>query len=156
LGVRNIEIVPARPRHVGTIAKRMRDIDRKECEAMGHSPKMALRMGLWFSQNAWTALVDGKPEAMFGIMVTSALTGDGSPWFLGTDEVYKHGRALLTWGPSFVKIIRDSSPRASNLVSADNFKAIRLLEKWGFEVKPETEVRGGVQFRKFELCAIPV
>ncbi len=148
-----VEIVVARPRHVGTIAARMRDIDREECEAFGHSPKMALRMGLWYSRNAWTAMVDGRPEAMFGLVETSALTGAGSPWFLGTDEVYRHGKALLSWGPAFVSIIRDSSPRAANLVSANNTKAIRLLKKWGFDVKPETETHGGVDFRKFELCA---
>lgn len=146
-----VDVVLARPRHVGRIARRMRTIDRIECEAMGHSPKMALREGLFNSAKVWTALVDGKPEAMFGLVVNSALTGTGTPWFLGTDEVYRHGKALLLWGPAFVSIIRDSSPRASNLVSADNFKAIRLLGKWGFVVHPELSYHKDVAFRRFEL-----
>ena len=148
----NIDVVLARPSHVGRIARNMRDIDRKECEAMGHSAKQSLRDGLFNSQKVWTALVDGQPEAMFGLVVNSALTGEGVPWFLGTDEVYRHGKALLSWGPGFVSIMRDSSPRAANLVSADNFKAIRLLKKWGFVVHPETEQHGGMDFRRFELA----
>ncbi len=148
----NVDVVLARPSHVNRIANRMRDVDRQECEAMGHSPKQALRDGLFNSQKVWTALVDGEPEAMFGLVVNSALTGEGVPWFLGTDEVYRHGKALLSWGPGFVSIIRDSSPRASNLVSADNFKAIRLLGKWGFIVHPELEYHSGIAFRRFELA----
>ncbi len=148
----NVDVVLARPSHVNRIANRMRDVDRRECEAMGHSPKQSLRDGLFNSQKVWTALVDGQPEAMFGLVVNSALTGEGVPWFLGTDEVYKHGKALLSWGPGFVKLIRDSSPRAANVVSADNFKAIRLLGKWGFVVHKEVEHHGGIAFRRFELA----
>lgn len=149
-----VDVVLARPSHIGRIARRMRDIDRIECEAMGHSPKMALREGLFNSTKVWTALVDGKPEAMFGLVVNSALTGTGVPWFLGTDEVYKHGKALLLWGPAFVSIIRDSSPRAANLVSADNFKAIRLFGKWGFVVHDDLQYHKGIAFRRFELAGV--
>ena len=33
-----IEVVPARPTHVGTLAWRMRKADADECVAMGSSP----------------------------------------------------------------------------------------------------------------------
>lgn len=146
----NIRLVPARPVHVGRIANQMREIDRRECEAMGRTPKQALRAGIARSVRAWTALVDERPEAMFGVVVESALGGLGTPWFLGTDEVYRHGRELLMWGPGIVERLHDSRLRLSNLVSSENVRAIRLLQKWGFVVSPNEQEIGGVMFRQFE------
>lgn len=117
---------------------------------MGHSPKEALRRGWRYSSKAWTALVDGQPEAMFGVVVDSALTGEATPWFLGTDEVYRHGRALLMWGPGIVERLCDSRLRLHNLVSARNGRAIRLLRRWGFTVFEEPVMVSGIPFLHFE------
>lgn len=144
-----VEVVPARVTHVGPIASRIRDIDRIECEAMGHSAKHALRQGFMLSDRCWTALVDGRPEAMFGSVTISALDRRATVWFLGTDEVYRHGRVLRSWGPGLIRRAVDSSWWAGNLVSSANGKAIRLLEAWGFTVEPEEHMVGGVPFRQF-------
>jgi hypothetical protein len=144
-----IQIVPARPVHVNRIADQMRQIDRRECEAMGRTGKQALRSGLARSIRSWTALVNGRPEAMFGVVVESALGGEAIPWFLGTDEVYRHGRALLMWGPGIIERLHDSRLTLRNLVSSENRRAIRLLEKWGFEVSAEEQEIRGVMFRAF-------
>lgn len=144
-----IEVVPARVTHIGPVASRIRDIDRLECEAMGHSPKHALRQGFMLSDRCWTALVDGRPEAMFGSVTISAIDRRATVWFLGTDEVYRHGRALVGWGPRLIAQAVDSSWWAGNLVSSANGKAIRLLRAWGFTVEPEEQMVGGVAFRQF-------
>lgn len=117
---------------------------------MGRTPKGALRHGLMTSNKAWTALVDDQPEAMFGVVVENALTGLGTPWFLGTEEVYRHGRELLMWGPGIIERLRDSTPHLANLVSARNSRAIRLLRRWGFTVDEEVVMVRGVPFRHFE------
>ncbi|KPH66956.1 hypothetical protein [Novosphingobium sp. ST904] len=145
-----IAIVPAQRRHINTIANRLRIIDREECEAMGRTGKHALRMGLAVSSQCWTATVDGWPEAMFGVVVEDLIGGLGTPWFLGTDEVYRHGRELLRLGPTFVARLCDSSPRLSNLVSSHNGRAIRLLQRWGFTVGDDEMCVRGVAFRRFE------
>ena len=144
-----VEVVTARATHIGPIATRMRDVDRVECEAMGHSPKKALRDGFLLSDRCWTALVNGRPEAMFGAVTVSALDRRASVWFLGTDEVYRHGRLLIAWGPALIRRAVDSSWSASNLVSSANGKAIRLLQAWGFTVEPEEQLVNGVPFRHF-------
>lgn len=147
----NVRLVPATFRHVARIANRVRDIDRRECEAMGRTPKQALRLGLLTSDKVWTALVHGLPEAMFGVVVESVLTGEATPWFLGTNEVYRHRRELLLMGPGLIAALRDSR-RLTNWVSAENGQAIRLLRRWGFTVgEDETDVRG-VPFLKFEMA----
>lgn len=145
-----VRLVPAQFKHIGRIARLMRDVDREECEAMGRSPKHALRKALMVSDKAWTALVDDKPEAMFGVMVESVIDRTAVPWFLGTDEVYRHGREMLMWGPGMIDRLCDSRLTLRNLVSARNTRAIRLLRRWGFKVaEEETNVRG-VPFLYFE------
>ncbi len=145
----HLEIVPARLIHTGPIAARMRNIGRLECEAMGHSGKKALRNGLAFSDKVWTALVDGKPEALFGVVVTSAIERSGTPWFLGTDRVYHHGRDLVRLGPYFVKECVDSSRNLSNLVSVYNMKALRLLKCWGFTIGEDIILVADIPFKRF-------
>ncbi len=88
---------------------------------------------------------------MFGLVVASAIDGIGRPWMLGTDAIYRHGRALLQHGPGWLSRFRDSTPRLANLVSADNARAIRLLRRWGFEVGSEVVMIGGVAFVRFEM-----
>lgn len=148
-----IAVVPAERRHINIIANRLREIDREECEAMGRSGKASLRLALDTSAKAWTAMVDGKPEAMFGVVVEDLLSRIGTPWFLGTDEVYRHGRELLMWGPGFVARMSDSRLTMRNLVSARNRRAIRLLERWGFTVDQNEVTVRGVAFRPFEKVA---
>lgn len=146
-----VEVVPARVTHVGPIASRIRDIDRVECEAMGHGVKHALRQGFMLSDRCWTALVDGRPEAMFGSVTISAIDRRATVWFLGTDEVYRHGRVLRSWGPGLVRKAVPDGWTAENLVSVENVKAIRLLRCWGFSVSSEVRACGGVEFHPFRL-----
>lgn len=146
-----VELVTAERKHIGRVANRMRAIDKLECEAMGREPKRALRLALATSEKALTALVDGRPEAMFGVIVDSALSGKATPWFLGTDEVYRHGRELLAWGPEILADFGDSMRSMSNLVCADNDKALRLLRRWGFQVDAETVEVRGVPFHRFAM-----
>jgi hypothetical protein len=145
-----IKIVAASPRHIGPLARTMRAIDVAECASMGHTPKAALRRGLLASEWAMTALLDGEPQAMFGLVVESAIEGVGVPWFLGTDAVYCHPRAMLKHGPVVLALMGDSSRVLRNLVSAGNTRAIRLLERWGFVVDPQCIDVRGQAFRWFE------
>lgn len=145
-----VAVIPAEHVHINTIANRLREIDREECTAMGRTGKQVLRLGLATSSKAWTALVDGRPEAMFGVVVEDLINGIGTPWFLGTDEVYRHGRELLMWGPGFVSRLGDSRMKLRNLVSSRNRQAIRLLQRWGFTVEEEEIMLRGVAFRHFE------
>lgn len=145
-----VRIVPAEWCHINIIANRMRAVDAEECRAMGRAPKQALRTAFMSSEKAWTATVDDRPEAMFGVVVESLIDRLGTPWFLGTDEVYRHGRELIMHGPGILARMGDSSRRLANLVSAHNDRAIRLLRKWGFTVMDDEVTVRGVAFRHFE------
>lgn len=145
-----IQLVTASPAHVGRIATRMRDMDRRECAAFGRSPKDALRLGLRSSVFALTALVDGSPHAMMGVSPISVMEDKGRPWMLGTDEVMRHGRELVTMGPAIIDSLHRYFASLENLVSVENRKAIRLLAHWGFTVGGDVRTVGGVDFVPFK------
>lgn len=144
-----IRLVPAAPHHIDPLAARLRAIDRIECAAMGLTAAEALARGIAFSAQSWTALIDGQPQAMFGVVVECARSGAAVPWFLGSDEVAAHGAALVRLGPAIVRAMHRHGRTLRNYVSAENTRAIRLLTHWGFVVLPEPIAVRGVPFRLF-------
>ncbi len=144
-----MQLVPAEAAHIADLAGRLRAIDRAECAAMGRTGAQALRHGLLASARAWTALIDGEPHAMFGVVVESAATGDAIPWFLGSDKVARHGRLLIRLGPVILARMHRHGRALRNFVSCDNRQAIRLLELWGFFVEPEPVIVRQAAFRRF-------
>jgi hypothetical protein len=146
-----ISVVPASPAHVGVIANRMRADDVEECRAMGFTPKQALRTSIRQSSEAWTVKVDGRPEAMFGLVVTSALGGQGRPWMLGTDAIYRHPRAMIRYGRRVLERWLDSTQCLTNLVSVGNHRALRMLRRWGCSIRGEVIVFAGTEFVTFTL-----
>lgn len=137
-----IEVVPAKLTHVGPIATRMRDIDALECRIFGHTPKDALRAGLMASTVAWVALVDGRPEAMFGASTISMLDGTGKPWLLMTDVAERHQKALVRLGRIYTAAIQRHYVQLENWVHVDNAAAIRWLSRLGFAVGGVEMIRG--------------
>jgi hypothetical protein len=146
-----IEIVPARPSHVDSIASRMREIDQVECLALGMTPKDALLRGLMGATVVWTALVDGKPEAMFGAAPLSTIDGRGLVWFLGTDAVDYHGKSMVRLGWRYTQALHDHFPILENFVHAHNDMAIRWLARLGYAVG-SVEVYNGFPMRRFIRC----
>jgi hypothetical protein len=137
-----IEIVPARPTHIGPIATRMRDMDRLECMIFGHTPKSAIRNGLLGASMAWTALIDGRAEAIFGVSTTSLLEGSGRPWMLMTDEAVKHAVSLVRFGRIYTEAIQRHYALLHNWVHAENDASIRWLSRLGFAVGSVDVING--------------
>jgi len=144
-----VDLIAASPAHIGRIANRLREIDRIECGVSGRSPKATLRLALRSSAWAVTALVDGEPHAMFGVTPISLIEDRGSPWFLGSDQVYRHGRELLEMGPRVIARMHAGFRRLENSVSVGNGQAVRLLRRWGFTIGAAPFVVGGVEFVRF-------
>jgi hypothetical protein len=137
-----IEMVPALSSHIGTIARRIRDIDRLECETMGHTVKGALRTGLLGSTLAWTAKINGRPEAMLGAAPSNLLEGRGRAWMLMTDEAARHQIALVRLGRIYTEAMHRHYAILENWVHAENDRTIRWLSRLGYAVGPVDVIRG--------------
>lgn len=129
-----IEIVAARPIHIGPIANRLREIDELECRIFGHTPKQALRAGILGSTVAWTALIDGRAEAMFGAVPISTLDGRGRVWLLMTDRAARQRKSLVRLGWRYTQALHRHFPILENHVHAHNDLAIRWLSRLGYAV----------------------
>ncbi|NJL06859.1 MAG: DUF2833 domain-containing protein [Methylacidiphilales bacterium] len=146
-----VEIVPAKRRHIRAVARRMRRADVAEVRAAsGLSPRRALAASLSKSGACFTALVNGRPEVMFGVGDANVLAGIGVVWLLGTDAVDRHYRMFLRlsleWKP---KLLSRHSVLA-NFVSEDNAVSLRWLRWLGAEFGDPIK-RRGTHFIPFEL-----
>lgn len=153
----DVHIVPARCRHIATIARRMRAADADECRAMaGLSPLDGLRSSMLRSE-AYTALVNGQPEAMFGTSDINVLAGIGSAWLLGTDEVTRHPKEFLRMSREWLAKPFTRYSVLRNVVSVENSASIRWLKWLGATFSDPIDV-GGKPFVLFELrkerCAL--
>ncbi len=146
-----ISIRPAENGDVSEIAPAMRPWDVRECRAMGFAPAEALAHCLDGSALAWTACLDGQPVAMFGAAAVSLVDGHGRPWMLGTEAVYRQGKAIMRLAPRYLAKLRALYPRMDNLVHQDNDRAIRLLRRLGFVMSPEARDVGGEPMVLFQL-----
>lgn len=153
---RRIEIVPAKPSHIRTIASRMREADRDSALAgSGRSPIAALTFSYRKSACCWTAILDGRPELMWGVGEISASAGVGAPWLLGTDAVEENFRAFLRASYEWPSQLLRQYPVLRNFVDARNTVSVRWLEWLGFRLLDPVEFRGH-QFRIFEMRASDV
>lgn len=147
----DIQIVPARAAHIRSIAKRMRKADCDEiAAASGKTPAEALIYSLRKSSFAWTAMINGRPEVMFGIGDLNVLAGVGAPWLLGTDAVERNYVAFLRQSVEFRDQLLRRYPVMRNFVSDDNRASKRWLKWLGFTLSDPVDMRGH-PFRLFEL-----
>jgi len=147
----SIEIVPACAAHIRTIARRMRQADRDEiAAASGRSPAAALAFSLRKSSQAWTAVIDGRPEVMFGVADLNILAGIGAPWLLGTDSVERNYRQFVRRSVSWRDQLLGRYPVLRNFVDDRNKVSIRWLRWLGFKFS-DPIMFGGYAFRAFEL-----
>lgn len=129
----------------------MRQADRDEVDAIsGRTPYEALRLSFRKSTVAHTALINGRPEVMWGVGDINILTGVGGAWLLGTDAVVRHQ----------VRFVRDSLEYRDqlfrrysvlrNFVDVRNTVSIRWLRWLGATFSDPVSLRGH-EFLLFEL-----
>ncbi|MFZ5692456.1 MAG: hypothetical protein ACOY5F_14500 [Pseudomonadota bacterium] len=129
----------------------MRQADRDEIAAgSGKSPREALAFSLRKSAQAWTAIIDGRPEVMFGVADLNILAGVGAPWLLGTDAIDLHFRQFLRRSVSWRDQLLGRYPVLRNFVDDRNVVSIRWLRWLGFKFSDPIMFRGH-PFRAFEL-----
>lgn len=147
----DVQIVSARPEHIRTIAKRMRKADREEVAAIsGKTPGAALCYSLRKSTIAWTAIVDGRPELIWGVADLNILSRVGAPWLLGTDVVEIHFREFLRRSVWWRGQLLQRYAVLRNFVDDRNAVSIRWLKWLGFTMTEPVDLNGH-KFRLFEL-----
>lgn len=131
----------------------MRQADRDEIAAgSGYSAAKALAFSLRKSSVAYTAMIDGVPEIMFGVGDINVLTRTGAPWLLGTDAVTTHYVAFLRRSVDWREQLLRRYRVLMNAVDDRNTASKRWLKWLGFTLsEPIPMGKRGTLFRVFEL-----
>lgn len=147
------EIRPATIEDCADLAPRMRQSDVDEVMASdGLSPLSALEIAFKASSEAWAGLIDGVVVCMFGVCPVSLLSGDGSPWMLGSDDIEQHQKLFLRRCRPVVAGMAQSYKSLHNHVDCRNETSIRWLKWLGFTMgEPEPYGIFGLPFRRFWL-----
>lgn len=154
MGADVIDVVPARASHLRRIAAVMRQADRDEIAASsGRSPLSALSYSLRNSSEAWTVLIDGRPEMMFGVGDLNILAGVGSPWLLGSDAVWRHRREFVRRSRWWIDHMLERYGVLRNAVDCRNTASIRWLKWMGCDFSRPILLRGH-EFVIFEMRGI--
>lgn len=101
---REVEIVVALPEHARYLASRLRAEHVAEITAFpGLSPEACLLDALEHSSGAFTYLVNGEPVGMFGVAPDFDEPGTAYPWLLGSPQLARHPKAMVTVGRRAVR-----------------------------------------------------
>lgn len=91
-------VLPASEEDVQYLTPRLRREDVEEMTAMGQIPAEGLPQSFSISESCYSVFAPHEPHpfAIFGVTPSEADTELGVVWFLGTPEITKHRKAILT------------------------------------------------------------
>jgi hypothetical protein len=135
-------IVPSEPEDVFELKDNLRAEDIEECQACGHTPAYALSESYALSDECYSAKVDNKTVAMFGVSSHQQPEGFGVIWYLGSDESFNHPITLVKGGRKYVKQWLEKYKVLYNAVDTRNTRHIAWLEHIGFKFIEPTYVNG--------------
>ena len=148
--VPEIKIVPARGKRCCSIGRRLRESDRLEVRRSGRlGPVEALRQSMRNS-NAFTVLIDGRPEIMYGVGDLNVLAGVGGVWLLGTDAITRNWRWFLRATAEGRQSVFGRHQVLRNVVDSENVASIRWLRWLGATFPGVIDIHGH-PFVLFEL-----
>jgi hypothetical protein len=149
-----VDVRPARLDDAAELAANLRDQDRDELDACGHTDhERVIRLSINRSLQAWTARIDGELACIFGVApLASVLDPRGVPWMLGPPLVPRHRRILARAAPGYIAQMLEAYPHLVNQVHAKNTVAVHWLAKMGFVLQPPTPIAPhGELFHLFEM-----
>lgn len=149
-----VEVKRPQPGDAEELAANLREQDRVEVEALGHTDMRAvIQRGIDCSALCWTARVNGELACVFGVApLGTMLDPRGVPWMLGTPLVPKHRRILARLAPQYIAQMLEAFPHLLNQVHTKNAVATGWLRKMGFVLQPPTPVPPyGELFHLFEM-----
>ncbi len=106
------------------------------------------------SVDAFAVECGGALVAVGGMVPLSLLSGQGSPWLLGTTLLDRIPGHLTRRAGSYLTRMLPTYPHLLNYVDARNVRSVRWLKRLGFTVHPaEPHGVAGLPFHLFEMKA---
>lgn len=118
------------------VIKHMREEDRNEVAAIGHSPRGALNESIAMSRWCYVAYSsNGFPLFIAGLSATGA-----TPWLLGTLWIDLYPKQFFRETKALLQRMLAEEPSLANVTHADNVRSHRWLERLGFTVHTDRPI----------------
>lgn len=133
-----IEIIPASIRHVRPMSRKMRAAACMTLQGFGYAPRGALHRAFVASLYRRTAMIDGAPVAMWGIVGT--LTDDEVlVWLVMSDEIANIPLSIVRAARAELAKIMERYEELATTVLPDDEAAIRFALHLGFHDRHDDE-----------------
>lgn len=143
------QIVPASTLHVGPLVGAL-GVQAEQLEARGIRPRRVIRGFLAASIDCETALVNGKPVAMWGF-IASTLSAEANVWLCLSDDLRSRKLAILKEARRHLAKALDVFAVIRGSVQVGDARSIRFAQFLGFEVDEGTIIEGNVPYHPTKL-----
>ena len=130
-----VEVIPARPHHVGRMLRAMRHQHRVACTAAGVDQHRELATKLAESPHAFTYLVDGVPSAMWGVAGT-IMAPSGFVWLVVADAMAPHGARIAREARRQLDAVMATRSSLTTTIPVGDVVALRFAQHLGFRPAP--------------------
>lgn len=147
------DIVPSSILHVRPMSRKMRAAACITLQGFGLQPREALRRAVRASPYCRTALVDGKPVAMWGVKET-LLSDCAVVWLVLSQEIARLPTAIVREARAELDRVMQTRREIAITVLPDDDAAIRFAVYLGFHDRDGETEEGGEMTRKAMCRAI--
>ena len=144
------QIVPARPTHVGPLIAGMADEAIVGITHRGVA-RRELRKLVARCSETWTAVLDGRPLAMWGL-IAGTLETEGYVWFCVTEEARNHKRMMANASRAWLQDLLQGGMLHAvyGYILDGDARVARYAQFLGFTIDAPTDL-GGVMVRKIRM-----
>jgi hypothetical protein len=144
------QIVPTSILDIKPMSRKLRAAACITLQSFGYTPREALHRAVMASNYCRTALIDGKPAAMWGVKET--IIGDTAfVWLVLSDEITRMPRAIVREAKAELERVMHTRREVAITVLPDDEAAIRFAVYLGFHDR-ETEDEDGGEMSRKALC----
>lgn len=143
-----IDVVTAQKSHIVELHSKIKQSDVDEVMASsGYTAEQALTVSLENSEKAYTVMVSGKPEMMFGVVVDEFFDDAYVVWMLSSEAVFPlvTVKRFMREAKSFIKSFHKDKLFLWNYVDERNLRSLNWLRKCGFRFVKREERHGHAQ-----------
>ena len=135
-------IQPSEAEDVYELKDNLRAEDVRECQAGGYTPFQALLNGFVHSDECYSAKINNRTVAMFGVSSKNQVEGVGVIWFLGGDETERHPISMVRDSKEYLDRWLEKYKILWNVVDVRNTRHIAWLKHLGFTFINHINING--------------
>ena len=142
----NYTLTPAAVEHILPMSNVLDHEEARALEAAGRPPLYAITTMFHASEERWTALIDGKPIAMWGV-TGGALETTGEAWLVVAKSIRGHKFAIVRQAMRSLARMFETKIVITSSMFCGDVRASKFAKALGFKIEREDNINGLPVFR---------